>query len=333
MRGVVLACLLAACLREPAPPSFDDAAIAMACMDLAGAICNERMVCAPDDYSILRTFPDVQTCLDREGLTCINNLHVKDTHQTPDTAEHCAQSYSGLSCADYFDNDVQAACQPPSGPGAIGSPCSVPFQCATKFCMVASDQECGTCQALPAFGSSCSASSDCGAGVACVIPSGATTGTCTAYAPPGRPCLTDSIPCEAGYACMGDDVATATMGTCVAEAQMTGAPCDNSRKTAPPCNSAGFYCQGSSHTCQPIALANAGAPCGNVGTVTTVCAAGGLCVKAVQTDPTGTCVAPVPDGAPCNASAGPPCVFPAKCVSTDSAGDGTCVVEAPADCF
>jgi hypothetical protein len=38
-------------------------------------------------------------------------------------------------------------------------------------------------------------------------------------------------------------------------------------------------------------------------------------------------------GQPCNATTGPTCFTPAKCVNLDSAGNGICVVANPADCF
>ncbi len=322
---------VAACLREPSPPTFDDADIATACAELATAECMVRQMCSSNDYNILHVFGSDAACIDRESLTCINNLHVTDTRLSPTGTERCSQSYPNVSCAEFFESAQESACVPASGPGAIGSPCTAPSQCETNFCAVVPNLECGTCQRLPAFGTSCEDANECGPGIDCAIPAGSSTGSCAAYVPNGEPCLTNVVPCDVGYTCVGDDATTGAMGTCMIDGQTVGAPCDNAHQVAPMCNgNAGFYCQSSSKSCQLYELAGFNEACGTVGSAQAQCVGAGLCVKSSGS---GFCVPPALDGQMCNATTGPPCLLPAKCVNTDGSGNGVCIVPNPADCF
>jgi hypothetical protein len=188
-------------------------------------------------------------------------------------------------------------------------------------------------------GATCLVDADCGRGLDCAIPTGATMGTCVAYGAANAACLTGSLPCAAGLACVGDDETTGVKGTCEPQGAVLDAACDADRKAAANCyGDLGLVCipakKGSGvGTCQSITLAAAGSPCGDIGsdpiTGYAECAAGGLCKKASATATSGTCVAPAADGAPCDSNPlnGPPCLPPAKCVATADGGTaGTCVV-------
>lgn len=334
--------LLAGCLTQPAPPHFDDAAIEMACTDQARAICAVRTACTYQDFSIKRIYGDAETCVARGALTCISNLHVTDTVQTPDHVEACAQAYPSDSCSAFFDGNPPVPCVTLAGPGANGSPCATLAQCASTFCSVPNHATCGTCQPLPGVGASCTYGGDCGRDLACVIPSGATTGTCTAFAGAGMACLTGAIPCEATTVCIGDDATAGTMGTCMPGVRTVGGACDTARKS-PTCDGTyGLACivttSGSTiGTCQPIQFAAPGDPCGTIGSGAAKkvfdCGAGGACAKGASGP--ATCVAAAADGEACalDATIGPPCQSPATCVVGADGMTGTCVISDPAACF
>ncbi len=175
-----------------------------------------------------------------------------------------------------------------------------------------------------------------------------TSGTCAAWVTVNNACLTGHQPCQSGLACVGDDQATMTMGTCQTQGMTVGAACDGTRNTGPNCNGdLGLVCVPTAKdskgvgTCQAIQLVAAGAACGDIGAAPITgfadCQNGGLCKKAVSTDATGVCVAAAADGAACDSDAanGPPCLAPAKCVPAagSSATAGTCVVPNASTCM
>jgi hypothetical protein len=313
-----------------------------ACMDEANALCALRASCS-NDFNITKNWPDMATCVSRTSENCDIALSAPGTAQTPGKIEACAAEYPSEACTDYFDGNPVSSCIPPAGSAATGAACGVSAQCASTYCAIASTAICGTCQPLPVVGATCMVNADCGRDLACAIPANATTGTCAAYVASGGACLTDSMPCQAGLACVGDDVTTSTMGTCQALGATVGAPCDGTRKTMPNCNGDdGLACiptaKGSAvGTCQTIVLAAAGSACGDVGAapITGVidCEAGGECIKAGSAT-TGTCAAAAADGAACNSddTIGPPCLTPAKCVPTGTGTAGTCTLPNPTTC-
>ena len=314
-----------------------------ACTDAANALCTLRSTCS-GGYNISKNFPDMATCVSRSAETCEVDLAAPGTGQTPGNIEACAAEYPSETCSDYFDGNPVASCEPPAGSAAMGAPCGASAQCASTYCALSSTEICGTCQPLPVAGASCTVAADCGRNLACAMPAAATTGTCAAYVGSGGSCLTGVHPCEAGFACVGDDPTTSTNGSCVPLAASVGADCDGARKTMPNCSGEiGLACiptaKGSAvGTCQMVQLAGSGATCGDVGAmpITGVidCEAGGECVKTGSAT-MGTCVAPAADGAACNSdtTVGPPCLAPAKCVPTGSGSTiGTCTLPNATTC-
>jgi hypothetical protein len=71
--------------------------------------------------------------------------------------------------------------------------------------------------------------------------------------------------------------------------------------------------------CTPVVYAKVGEACGITGMMYAVCTASADCKMQ-------KCVAPATDGAPCDATNGPGCLAPAKCVG------GLCKLEDPAAC-
>jgi hypothetical protein len=155
----------------------------------------------------------------------------------------------------------------------------------------------GTCAALVAMGATCDAAHPCGAALSC------------------RPVA-----------------ATAMNRTCAPAGSTAGAPCGGA--TNPGCdNERGLACNAMSHTCQPITVVAAGAPCG-VGTDGgfSSCAAGGDCMGYTVANPHGTCRAAAAPGAACDRATGPFCATPASCVVAGSGTAGTCQLPSAATC-
>jgi hypothetical protein len=321
---------------------------AQACAADAHAACMLRSTCSMT-FGIEKDYPDEATCENRTAIPCEHSLAARGTAQDPAGIEACSAALPNESCSDFLDGNPVSACVPPAGTGQTGTACGASGQCASTFCAIGQYQVCGTCQPLPPLGASCQVAADCGRDVACAVAAGASSGTCVAYAALNAPCLTGTQPCAAQLGCVGDDPTTGTMGTCQAIAGTVGAACDGSRKTAANCDAqAGLACipnaKGSAvGTCKAITLVAAGTRCGDIGAapVTGVadCIGGGLCVKQL-TDAgtpaaTGVCVPPAQDGAPCDndATKGPPCLAPAKCVpSAPGATAGMCVVPDATQC-
>jgi len=315
-----------------------------ACTEEQDALCALRMSCSA--YSLAHAYTDLAACQTRGVAACQSALAASGTGQTPTGVEACAAAYPTESCTDFFNGNPVTACVAPAGSKANGMACGASGQCASTFCSIPHTAICGTCAALPAAGATCEDAADCGRDLACVIPANATTGTCVAYAASGAACLADSQPCGAGLSCVGENVASGTMGTCQAAAATVGAACDGSSKTMASCdNDLGLVCipaaKGSAvGTCQNITLAATGAACGDVGAMPitgfAACAAGGQCMK-VGTATTGTCVAPAADGAACDndPTMGPPCMTGAKCVvpASSSGTAGTCMTPNASSCM
>lgn len=312
-------------------------------MDAATALCTLRSTCS-GGFNISKNFPDMATCVSRTAQTCEVDLAAPGTGQSPGNIEACAAEYPNEACSDYFDGNPIASCAPPAGSNATGVACGAAAQCTSAYCALASTETCGTCQPLPSAGASCTVDADCGRDLACATPAGATTGTCAAYVGSGDACLTGVHPCEAGFACVGDAPTTSTNGTCVPLSASVGAACDGARKTMPNCSGeVGLACiptaKGSAvGTCQMVQLAASGAPCGDVGampiTGVIACGAGGECIGA-GSGTMGTCLAAAADGSACNSDAtvGPPCLAPAKCVPTGSGSTiGTCTLPNATTC-
>ncbi len=318
--------------------SAEGGTAAEVCANEAHAICQLRSTCSMG-FDITRNYPDLATCESRTAATCVYGLAAAGTAQTPAHVQACTAAYPSESCTDFFDDDPVAACVPPAGSLMTGAACGASGQCASTYCAIADDQVCGTCQPLPAAGAPCQVQADCGRDLACAIPTGADggAGSCAPFGAAGATCLTGVAPCAAGLSCVGDDVATSTMGTCKASGASVGTACDATRKTAAACDSdIGLVCiptaQGSGvGTCQKIQLAGAGEPCGDIGaapiTGFAVCQDGGQCVKTSPTATMGVCAGAAADGSACDndPSKGPPCLPPAKCVPTGTGTTaGTC---------
>ena len=318
---------------------------ATACADVAHAQCVKHEACSLASFANDHSYGSEADCEARVAPSCVNALAAQGTGQSPANIESCVAQYPNYSCTDFRDNNPSGACLPPAGTRANGAVCGANAQCTSTFCHIAQNETCGVCAAQPVADAPCSYAGDCGRNLGCAIASSATTGTCAARVASAGTCLTNTNPCQAGYACVGDNETNATSGTCQSQGNTLGAACDRSRKTEANCDAEfGLTCvptaAGSSvGTCQAITLVGAGQTCGVLGsapiTGEALCNAGGLCAKVNTSDATGTCVAAAADGAACDSdtSVGPPCLPPAKCVAiTAGTTAGTCIVPDATKC-
>jgi len=309
LRLTFLACLVVGC--------GSDVTADQACTALAQDTCNKLNTCSAADLQ--RRWPDLATCESREKLACTQALTAPKTANNPTHEDACASDL-GSETGDAYLSGVTPppGCVVPKGPGADGSTCSYPAQCSSGFCAIPTGSFCGTCAAAPVAGASC-ATQGCGQTMNCV----ASTMTCQAPVLAGGACSRD-LPCIEGTACVG---ATMTaMGSCVAQGTTVGATCDARTMTGPNCSlAAGLTCDTSTTMCAMQPLVAAGQTCGVVNNVFVGCLAGAACNRATGSM-TGTCVAPAADGAACDATAGPFCTFPARCVS------GTCQLPGSQSC-
>jgi hypothetical protein len=321
---------------------------AQACADSVHAQCTQRDKCSVNSFLNNRAYGSETECEMRLTPPCLSGLMATGTVQTPAKIEDCVAAYPAYACVDFFDGNPPAACAPTPGTLAVGAACGTSAQCASTFCSIAPNQVCGTCAALPMAGATCQTTADCGRDLSCAIPSGMTTGTCTSYVMSGGACLTGTAPCAVGFACVGEVVASKTMGTCKPQGSTAGIACDATRKTAPNCDfNFGMLCIPTSATsagvgtCQPVTVVDAGMTCGNIGanpvTGYADCHSGATCIKATTSAVTGTCTTPAADGMPCDSdiTKGPACLVPAKCLApTGSTGTaGTCTVPDATKCM
>jgi hypothetical protein len=110
--------------------------------------------------------------------------------------------------------------------------------------------------------------------------------------------------------------------------------CDGTRATAPLCElDFGLYCPPATDECAKATLAMAGQMCGVIPSTSdggappplAICVGGAACEPGTGT--TSACLAPAADGDTCDTTTGPPCLDPARCVSTvDASPSGTCAI-------
>jgi len=303
-----------------------------ACQDLANAQCSKRLSCSNSQNTaganIVRTFGSFDNCVMQQVLSCTNGLSAPKTGNSAALVEECVKAYSGYSCDDFFNNNPPSVCAP-TGPGATGAACSFNAQCASGYCSGTKNALCGSCAAAPLAGDSC-ASTNCGHGQSCV----AATEMCEPVGAAGSSCTNDS-PCGNGLGCVGNDAATSTLGTCMAQVDQVSAACGG---TMVGCNGTeGLFCAGASgaKTCIAVTYVGDGMPCGDLSTTEHVeCIAGG-CYTATGTagsGETGTCKADVTDGSPCDTALGPTCQTPARCVLSGTGTTGTCTAPTGTSC-
>lgn len=299
-----------------------------ACSDFSQAECAERTGCSAGS-NITRTFGNIDECVIRETLACLNGLGAPQTGNSPTLVEACVAAYATYSCADFFNDNPPASCAA-MGSRATAAACAFNAQCASGYCAGNKTSLCGTCSAPPSAGASC-LSSGCGHGQSCVD----TTMLCQAIGTTGSSCDGNS-PCGSGLSCVGNIASTSTPGTCQPAAEGAGTACGGS--AMPACDGTmGWFCGGAagSKTCIAITYVTGGMPCGDLSTTSHAdCIAGGCYTGTgpVGSGQMGTCLTDVAEGAACDTVLGPDCLEPARCVKGADGSAGTCTVPTGSTC-
>jgi hypothetical protein len=336
-RPVLIALLVIPAVTPGCNSSNDQGLVSTATLDQtctldAQAYCGKRMTCWPDgmdDFRFQRDWGTPQGCIDQRKATCMADLQRKYTGLSVQRTTGCAQALQQQTCPDFLAGLAVPASQcPAAGPGQLenGAACAVSGQCRSGYCDRAENQVCGACADRGGIGKNCDQNADCVSPLVCTIESGATSGSCMMAAPAamrskaGDPCGTaGQAACDTGLVCVGTGMAR----TCQAQRNVSGAPCDATRKMAPDCDGALFLsCNRMTSICERQKLVEVGQPCADLPDGSfAVCRSGANCVR--PRDPTsnarpaaGTCVADVGENMPCarNAADGPGCAASLRCV-------------------
>jgi hypothetical protein len=293
-----------------------------ACTEAALATCALMARCSP--HNLAENYGVEDTCITRQTISCEISLLAPGTGKTLAETTMCAVAEGAESCTDDLNLAPPGACRQQVGHGGTGSACGHSAQCASGFCAIEPQNDCGTCQLAPTVGASCASLTSCGQGLDCM------TDTCVAYVTEMGEACSPTAPCGAGLACVMQG--SATSGVCESEAETVGATCD---PTGAGCDrNVNLWCVNDPTlpdfgTCQPVAYAMPGSPCYVVNGVQTYCALG-TCVP--NGDGSGaTCVGRAGDGEPCNSVSGPACISPSRCVGTEVDGGTSGLCQLPAE--
>lgn len=272
-----------------------------ACADWATHYCNRLEACAPLSMQI--GYGELAACIERSKPVCLSALKAQGTGQTPSSVESCARAYETDACEEVVVAKPPSACTVP-GSLPIGAPCGDDSQCAgpNGYCRVASDETCGRCATLGAMGAGCYSDRDCEHGLVCYF-------TCVAPVAPGAACDGMTRQCPASMVCL--DYACVHPGAPGTTCDPRADACDRNQ---------GLFCDAQDRRCVPYTLAAPGAPCG-----TGITCRAGSCSTNPSTQ-TSTCIANAADGESCDATSGPFCAAPARCV------EGICKVPDAAYC-
>jgi hypothetical protein len=337
-----------------------DGSIASACADSARARCQKDDACTGATYNPIH-YGDEATCEARTAALCVTSLSAPGTGATPASVEACAQAIPSESCDDFYGVKPVAACATPKGTLANGTPCVTSSQCQSTYCATGAYVVCGQCAAVPQAGDACTYDGDCGdrggltcndlgrcvaygaldalcdkdtpcgVDLSCVGATTNTQGTCQTGVASGAPCTSAGPHCDptlnlvcVGTTCAAEPVVAggqpcgdlnggltrcAASGVCVVPPSAT--PAYEPAIPVPPFDGGFFFDSGTGSSDSGSPPIDAGTDAGGAGD-------GGTTAKSV-------CVAAAPDGQPCDITAGPPCLLPAKCVLTSDGGTaGTC---------
>jgi hypothetical protein len=299
--------------------SANDADIT-ACSASAAAVCALQARCnLPQQRS---QYGDGGTCFTRENEDCVTALLTPNNGNTAAHIAACASSRSGESCATAYDLGTPDACAQPTGSGQTGTSCTHDGQCASGFCALPVTSACGTCQAQPAAGASCTDLAGCGAGLECY------DGVCAAYVTTVGGTCSDTKPCGYELDCVS--------GACASQGTTVGTACGGLLPGCAP--TLGLYCKPTTTgstvgTCQTASIATAGQACGVIANVETVCGAESVCYKQ-PADAGSKCIARAADNGACNTVTGPDCIPFSRCVGTviDGGSSGACIPEGTYTC-
>jgi len=301
----------------------NDASTGVGCAGYVAARCMKADSCSQNIANQVN-YGSETTCETRQMLACVAALAAADTSATTGFFTACAAAIQSETCDDFENANIPSACIAAPGTIANGTACTFDAQCTSTWCQITAGAACGTCETLPVAGATCAVTADCGGrGMLCAankcVARGALNATCDA-----------ANPCGFALTCVGT-----TAKTCQQSGTSVGASCDPQHQTGPGC--VGQYAL----TCVEDGLCTRDtlSPTGSCGVIdieagldaeapssNTECTLGGLCAA-------GTCALPAADNAACDDTNGPPCLAPARCVTTsDASTAGTCTLPSGTTC-
>lgn len=275
-----------------------------AASSLARALCNRVAACSSALMEI--SWGNRDACV--SGLTeaTLFEIGAPGSSTTAESVEQCAADLGALSCERFIAADLPASCAPGTGARADGEPCAHSAQCTSHFCGRRDGDGCGACSPEPKPGEPCVRGA-CPRALRCTA-----GGTCERPRALGEPC-------DLRFFCRED--LSCFEGVCQ-PAGAPGAVCDGQELSAPSCNLVvtGALCQPDTRRCEPVVLADAGAPCGVTEAGFALCRGGFSCVYVDELAPTGACAPRAAAGDACatNAVRFSACQEPLRCNS------GTC---------
>jgi hypothetical protein len=171
------------------------------------------------------------SCIANISDSCTLELTLPGSTHDASKIAACASAYQAQSCDELFYGGGSVTCTTP-GTLADAASCVRDAQCQSGSCDEQSDDGCGTCEALPGVGQTCTCKTQaflgqsCGPTAACGYPMKCVAGQCQKAATSG--------PCSTYKDCDFWQGAWCTNGQCT---QMTIA------KVGEACNASGTFCE------------------------------------------------------------------------------------------
>jgi hypothetical protein len=279
-----------------------------ACHDLAASACRWDQRCTPGALA----YRDGATAHCEEAVfkLCSEDVALPGSLKTAEQLTACARANDVASCDQPADSYAEV-CQATAGTLANGARCAWGSQCAGRACLTFSGAYCGICSQLKGQNELCQDTSECIGATKCrdghciLTANGATCDDTHACSPP--------LTCQAGHCSR----ALQADATCQTDPDF----CDRDR---------GFACNGKTLRCSPIQFVTQGI-CGEAPSGSLVDCAWPTACSIAANAAQGTCVPPLPDGAPCSLTSGAWCT--SLCIANGPSGDqGTCRNIPPASC-
>jgi len=241
------------------------------------------------------SYRSVEECRDRVMLQLAWVASLPGVGWNEQNITACIRGRAQASCAQFVADDEPSECSPP-GTRALGQPCNIGDQCASRFCNT-HGYNCGVCAVAPAEHAPCTEDNDCAVGQLCVCEDGnafCAQHNCVRMRNDGEACSATE-PCGHGLNCLSDS-------RCHKGPNSLGAACNPSQGIQCDWTDEGFLCSGGS-----CVKSTRGSSCSSA---TEFC--GEVWASCL---PSGACLSPASDDGACNVATGPGCRHPATCVN------------------
>src|SRR4051812_22828922 len=242
-----------------APPTAEQA-----CAHFSEIFCDALNTCA--SLFVQVSYGDGATCRARTKLSCMTDQSVTGINRTPVNVAACADAAKTASCEDLLANDLPAACDPVPGPTVDGRGCGSSLQCMSTHCEKG-NTNCGTCAPRQAANGNCTVDEGCIKGLVCA------NQKCVFPRDLGNDCDLNN-PCRSSLYCdKNSRKCAARVGA--------GSPCGSDGNACDIVQGVACGLPLAAPTCQPVAVAKGGQPCGLVNGTPTLCVELNTCTAGV----------------------------------------------------